>query len=822
MAEILDLVAKVSWDTNSEELKALNQQMKVQDKALEELRLKGRRLEEQLVKTNDPKKVKLYNEQLQAVKRSADAITEAQKKQATATETLKQKQKQLHDELRKNNDPKMVQGLLRGLHTVENQMDALTSKATTFGSKFSGVTSLIGGLGIGFGASQLIGAISSFFSSALNEAGEAEQGLLRFKQTLDNIGQGGLFDKLVTQADKLAGAYGNLFDNDDILAGQAKFIEGTKVSEAQLQKLISIAIELAAKLGTDVVTASEMLVNSIIGRTSPELKRLGLDMKGLGTDTERVNKITGDFADLLSGSVNTALQTSQGQAKRLRQEIANLEEDLGTKLLPLEKALIKIKLALVNVLNEALSTPEDKENKAIEDRADSFLNVLKIKGQKITNEQLDATIEKRSKEVDFIKKIIAGNEQIIESHKSVKETMEAERRLAKAKVELIEREGQLMALQQFKQSKIVGDKALNPNAGQDEETEKKKVQTTKKTAEQKKKVEEEYYNDVTNLDKEYQKMLDDASKQAIERVQNANEKKYENNKKYKQMELDLIKENLNAELPDDVAEQKEKSRLAREELYNQVLNTADTAQEVINIEQRKTDRLISLQEERVNSARENSAVSLKIEQERLDALLEKRRKYERAQRVIDAGVIVANQAVAISGAIRQIATATSIFQIGANVLAIGAGITASVLAVRNAFADDGFKEGGYTGDGDPNQESTAIGKRPYKYHKKEFVMDEELTSKHRDMFEGIHKRDLVVQKMDDGRYYIAPNTDRLVSDYYASKSDSTLQPLLSEVAQMRKILAQREVNITNTFDADGFGQSVATQLGIAELKRMRR
>ena len=106
-----------------------------------------------------------------------------------------------------------------------------------------------------------------------------------------------------------------------------------------MKQLIPVAIELAAKLGTDVTTASEMLTNAIIGRTSPELKRLGLNMKGVGTETGRVSEITGDFAKLLSGSVETALQTATGSTKQLNQELANLEEELGKKLLPIQKAL---------------------------------------------------------------------------------------------------------------------------------------------------------------------------------------------------------------------------------------------------------------------------------------------------------------------------------------------------------------------------------------------------------------------------------------------------------------------------------------------------
>jgi flagellar biosynthesis GTPase FlhF len=326
-----------------------------------------------------------------------------------------------------------------------------------------------------------------------------------------------------------------------------------------------------------------------------------------------MNLVLGEFAKKVEGASEAYANSAEGIRKQNELIIANAKENIGEKLLP-------IYAGFLTGLNELLEGKFKNVFERFQGRG-ALVDAMNAYRNNV-NKLVDETLQ----DIDKTEKALYGAQRL-GANASVINAL-------KRKLE------DLRALKQDTEK-------LSKGVDGDEETEKKKVQTTKKTAEQKKKVEEEYYNDVTNLDKEYQKMLDDASKQSIERVQNANEKKYENNKKYKQMELDLIKENLDAELPDDVAEQKEKSRLAREELYNQVLNTANTAQEVINIEQQKTDRLIALQEERVNSARENSAVSLKIEQERLDALLEKRRKYERAQRIIDAGVIVANQAVAI-------------------------------------------------------------------------------------------------------------------------------------------------------------------------------
>src|SRR5690606_36632030 len=58
---------------------------------------------------------------------------------------------------------------------------------------------------------------------------------------------------------------------------------------------------------------------------------------------------------------------------------------------------------------------------------------------------------------------------------------------------------------------------------------------------------------------------------------------------------------------------------------------------------------------------------------------------------------------------------------------------------KSLAAQAALYEGGYTGDGNPRDESLALGKKPYTYHKGEFVFNHEKTGKYRDIFEGIHK-----------------------------------------------------------------------------------
>jgi hypothetical protein len=183
---------------------------------------------------------------------------------------------------------------------------------------------------------------------------------------------------------------------------------------------------------------------------------------------------------------------------------------------------------------------------------------------------------------------------------------------------------------------------------------------------------------------------------------------------------------------------------------------------------------------------------------------------------------VSNAIVAITSAAAKGGPAAP-FLIAANVIAIAAGVFAATNAVRSI--DAGFKDGGYTGEGDPNDVSTQLGNRGYKYHKKEFVMDEELTSKHRNLFEGLHKRDMVVKQLDDGNFYITRNgldPDAIVSDHNTINESTTSTALLYEMQSIRELLKQRELSVNNNFDAQGFGQAVAGQMNRITLKNKMR
>lgn len=855
MSEIFDAIARISWDSNLKELKAVTDEMRDQDKVLDELRRKGGRLEEQIKKTNDPAKLARYNNELQETKRRADAIVTTQKKQVEITEQLRKKQSELHSELRKNNDPKLVQGLLQNLGRVENQLDVLTTKARgsgSMGSKIGGLgESLLMGFGIGGGMAifdTALGAIRNFIGNASAEFEDAERAAIELERALGNIGKGNLLVGLQNEATQLAEKFGGLFDNDDIVKAQTQLVQYGKVSREELSKLLPVILELSSAQRVDLATATQTVINILEGRGGQTLRDYGVSVKGVKTEHDRLNVVLGDFATKLQGASDAYAMTAEGIERKNAVLMAATEERFGSSINKLRKKILPVITSFLEAVNLGLMSDEDIRREQISMTEQTFAGMVRGKSEselKAMEERareygslafkwkanIDALREKGSDEIgriEYLKRLKEYNKEFDKATRNaiaLNNAISGERAIQGADKGPSNKNADSAELKEpsIKTiNDISGTAALAASMG-----------TTMgwllslmfdpESADKLSESEQKIKSYLDTLQDEMSKLLDESNREqilGIEEVKGSTQLNEELMTYYKQKEekkrTEIVKE-----------EAKKRNRAYKEELFANTIRVADVTQDLISQEQDKNDRLIQLQQERIdnirNSQEKGSKESLKVEEDRLNELLAKRRRYEQQQRVIDAAVIAANQAVAISGAIATIAKADNPILIAANVLAILAGIGATVAGIKGAFQDDtGFFVGGYTGDGDPRQTSTAVGRRPYKYHRGEFVMDHDLTNKHRDLFDGMHKRELMVQKLNDG-YYVGPkvlDTDRAISDYHTAKNytlDST--GVISELQTTNKLLRRGRVVVENNFDVKGFSTSLASQITQTEFRR---
>lgn len=778
MPEIFDLLARVSWDTNTEALQGVNKELTKEDRLLDELRQKGIRLEQQQKQTHDPKKVQSMNAALAQNKKAQDSIITAQKEQIKQTELLRQKQQQLAAQMARTNDPQAMRGLLTGIKSVSTE---LATAGRAAGGFMAALGIGVGAFGVQAGLQLLVGGLRD----SLNEIIEAERAARNLGLALEATGKGRYLEGLTKEAEGLSKQYGNIFDNDEIVAAQTELVKYGRVTRTELSELTKIAIELAAKTGTDVPTAANKLVDILAGRGASTLRDFGLSLKGAQTEGERMGIVMTDLAEKVAGASSAYASSAEGIRRQNELIVANAKENIGAKLLPIYSDFL-------SALNALLMNDYDQVMMFLSGQG------VVVRARQIYQMGIDRQVREITSDIDKLEKAIFEAEKI-----------------GAARPVIMSMRMQLEDLRAAKQDR---QRISNMPAEEVAQENVKKVTKAAQTEANKPQ------NTIKlNIQMEGQ-LLDAMSTSGISAPRATATEGITGSTALADRLISMKVALDNIKLIEQEADKRreEEKRADRERLYSNVLNAASEAQQIIAIEQEKTDRLIALQQERIDAARNNSAVSLKIEEDRQQELLAKRRRFEQAQRAIDAAVIVANQAVAISGAIKQIATSKNFVEVAANAVAIAAGIAASVFAVRNAFADTGFKEGGYTGDGDPNQESTAVGRKPYKYHRGEFVMDADLTADHRDLFEGIHKRRLKVRQLDDGQYYIAPDVDKLSADYQTAKYSTQDGQVLAELSAMRRLLQQRELNVTNNFDADGFGQAVAGQMVNINLKHNRR
>ena len=269
--------------------------------------------------------------------------------------------------------------------------------------------------------------------------------------------------------------------------------------------------------------------------------------------------------------------------------------------------------------------------------------------------------------------------------------------------------------------------------------------------------------------------------------------------KRKKLEFDLL---------DSIAEKNKKSN--KEKMLDNMKYFADllkaiidATQQFLSIKIKETDTLIQNQEKRVAASKEiaergNSQV-LELEQKRLDELNKKRENYVRQQQGLAAIELVANTAIAVSKAAAQGGVAAGV-TIAAALIALVAGLASA----RSIASQAAFYEGGYTGDGNPREESTAVGKRPYIYHKAEFVMDHKKTRQFRDIFEDIHggKIDLKEWKQKVQMF------DSLGGmQMFMNKAPYQASPQVNNIIQL-KTLESKFDDLNNTFKSLSLGLSV--------------
>lgn len=346
-------------------------------RALDVLLKKEQELKDALSRATDPKTVERLTQELKKLGTPIDTATKKLKGELSPTlRELTQTVGRLDRELRNlsREDPNFARKVLQ-FKQAKASLDEARAAAAGFDKSLSSAGSsgifgklqsgaagfaknFVSGFGIGAGltiAQEAASAVSSFFTSTIEEAKAAEAATANFKQTLESVGKSNDFERLAADAQRLAEQFGFL-DNDDIINGFERFIRVGGITEQQMQELASVAADLTAKqqlAGNTAFTyadAVEIVSKGVTG-SAKELKKFGVDIGDAGTKSERAAAIIDQLGKAVNGAGEAFGENTRGKIAKNTQEIKNLQEEIGTQLNP---ALEQLKAAGLSVFKAML------------------------------------------------------------------------------------------------------------------------------------------------------------------------------------------------------------------------------------------------------------------------------------------------------------------------------------------------------------------------------------------------------------------------------------------------------------------------------------
>ena len=166
-------------------------------------------------------------------------------------------------------------------------------------------------------------------------------------------------------------------DNQLRAAFQRLSVSTKSVSESQ--KLLNIAIDVAAGTGKDLTDVVEALSKSYEGQDT-RLARLGIGLSATELKTMNFTETTQRLTDLYGGAAAKNAETFQGRVDRLKQAFDEAKETIGYALLPIIEKVVDFVVNSVLPNLSKFASYFDPIKKAITDNKDSFeilINFLK-------------------------------------------------------------------------------------------------------------------------------------------------------------------------------------------------------------------------------------------------------------------------------------------------------------------------------------------------------------------------------------------------------------------------------------------------------------
>jgi len=197
-----------------------------------------------------------------------------------------------------------------------------------------------------------------------------EQSQLKLAQSLEKA-TGATKDQIAateTSIDKMARATG--VADDQLRPALARLALSTN-STSKAQELLALALDISTQTGKPLEGVANALGKAYDGNTAA-LGKLGVGLSSAELKAMSFTQVQSRLSDLFGGAAAANAQTFQGRMDRLKVAFDEGVETIGTKLLPIIEALIRIIIEKVVPGFEKFTKLFDPLRKAIDDNKESF------------------------------------------------------------------------------------------------------------------------------------------------------------------------------------------------------------------------------------------------------------------------------------------------------------------------------------------------------------------------------------------------------------------------------------------------------------------
>ncbi len=209
---------------------------------------------------------------------------------------------------------------------VGKDQDDVAKKGSGFMNSFFG--------NLAAGAVAKAGAvIKDFFSGVIDEAMDAEDEAARLQATLDNLGRGEVFDRIMAKSNQMHDQFRNI-DPGDVVGVYEQLIDYGKLTEKQMNDLLPVIINFAGKQRISIGESASVMVKAM-GGSAKALKEYGVSIKDAETSQERLDIIMTELAGKVDGAGAAFAGTARGGLEEVKIQFKDLQEQIGTKLLPM-------------------------------------------------------------------------------------------------------------------------------------------------------------------------------------------------------------------------------------------------------------------------------------------------------------------------------------------------------------------------------------------------------------------------------------------------------------------------------------------------------